>query len=190
MCVCVSTVSTRRRRRAEARKRCRDIKRTQDEKENVCAKMAISLHGAYESLMESSANGGLQMQGEQAAFAIPSIANSQMHSAETNEQETDRTLLSSGSFRRLHISNIPFRYREHDLRKLLGVRSFFFALLFTLLCFCRHVSFCHHDVVLPTFLSFCELLPGVILSPAILSPGVILSPFGDFVTWCDFVTIW
>ena len=45
-------------------------------------------------------------------------------SESVNENPNPLTPNTLGSPKRLHISNIPFRFRESDLRQLLGVISF------------------------------------------------------------------
>jgi hypothetical protein len=79
--------------------------------------MAISVQSTYETLMDSSNQQLVNAEQQQTPFAIPSLTNA----LRINDVDQDTDGVDSG-FKRLHISNIPFRYREHDLRKLLGVR--------------------------------------------------------------------
>jgi len=51
------------------------------------------------------------------------VSQTQVDGGSSNEAETSRTGATTDSgVKRLHVSNIPFRFREADLRGLLGVR--------------------------------------------------------------------
>lgn len=94
-----------------------------------------------------SASSLLHVDARDEQASSPSLTNADH--ADQQQQDGETTVTSPGgatlSPKRLHVSNIPFRFREADLRALLGVSFVWLsvviksenypALLVTLLCF-------------------------------------------------------
>jgi len=70
--------------------------------------------------------------------SVSSLINGRTSIAATTDSKTNSTNPNGPSIqpKRLHVSNIPFRFRDPDLRQLFGVMFFKLVLLYSVNCWC------------------------------------------------------